>query len=746
MATWAKGLDFKNSTNTKVIGGVGVYGTDKIANKIYIGLGADPWNGKGVEITESALTFKGNKVYHQGNKPTASEIGAAEVSHKHGLLNNDFSCFIPSTGTDNGWSMINSSYNGFLLKSIRTQQHTPSWILGDYAAGVAFGGADTKGVLSLAYKVPHIRFAGGNGTGPVWWMGLTGGNGKTYNFDSFNAASATILQNSRYLKIGNSAKQFNGSSDINWSLSEIGAASSSHSHDNYVSGSGLNGSTTVSDANNIWKSGFYDLIRGANVPFGDWIWLLNVAHGSNSPGYRYGLQIAAQNGTSNFAMRTTDATGTGNWRTLWHTGNFDPNSKSNSNHTHTDKASLGANVSFHTVHASSNGQGDNFAIGDDCWLGDINEYATVKLQAQDGSGKGFLRFGNGGRIGYNGRTALEFYGDSWFDNIAASAVDATILRISNSHGTPNFYNGGYDGATWGASNIHLNCWYGFGIHAYDNKPRIVFNARTGDIGATGNIYIQDGHSEGRISGFEPNRGNGRSRIAQGTDYGSLRIELFNGHEAVGEYVFEQGSFWTKNYAPLGNASFRWGQVYSTSGSISTSDSRLKENIKPISKNNERILNDDDNIPTSYDFYNYIKESFTYTFNYKREYTEDTQTWLGVLADEIPDNIFDKIGTWSKTDEEYQEQLKEKQEAMEILEGIPQPLYDNDNEEYDFGNKIVEGTRLTFRELKQKAHEKIEKPVRMINSSAQIAMLQEVLAVALNKIEMLEGILKEKGLY
>ena len=35
---------------------------------------------------------------------------------------------------------------------------------------------------------------------------------------------------------------------------------------------------------------------------------------------------------------------------------------------------------------------------------------------------------------------------------------------------------------------------------------------------------------------------------------------------------------------------------------------------------------------------------------------------------------------------------------------------------------------------------------MLNSSSQIAMLQEVFSIALNKIEVLENILKENGLY
>lgn len=129
-----------------------------------------------------------------------SEIGAAPVSHSHnyaatshnhGLLHDNFTASLANTNTDNGWSMINSSYNGFILKSIRAQESAPSWILGDYSAGVAFGGADTKGVLSVAYHGPIVRFAGGNGTKPVWNFSLTGTSGKTYNMDSFANSSHT---------------------------------------------------------------------------------------------------------------------------------------------------------------------------------------------------------------------------------------------------------------------------------------------------------------------------------------------------------------------------------------------------------------------------------------------------------------------------------------------------------------------------------------------------------------------------
>lgn len=118
---------------------------------------------------------------------TPGSIGAADVNHTHGLLHSNLTVTLDNTTTDSGWSMINSSYNGFLLKSIRTQGSAPNWIENNYAAGICFGGADTKGVVSVAYGIPYIKFAGGNGSKPVWWIRLSGISGVTYNLANFNA-------------------------------------------------------------------------------------------------------------------------------------------------------------------------------------------------------------------------------------------------------------------------------------------------------------------------------------------------------------------------------------------------------------------------------------------------------------------------------------------------------------------------------------------------------------------------------
>ena len=109
----------------------------------------------------------------------------AVPAHKHGLVHSDL-CVSLVAGADTDFSAINSPYYGFVLKSIRTNgTNECPWLIGRYSSGIAFGGADTKGVLSLYYNSPLVKFAGGNGTKPVWWLGLTGAKDTVYDLSKF---------------------------------------------------------------------------------------------------------------------------------------------------------------------------------------------------------------------------------------------------------------------------------------------------------------------------------------------------------------------------------------------------------------------------------------------------------------------------------------------------------------------------------------------------------------------------------
>ena len=65
------------------------------------------------------------------------------------------------------WNDILGTNNGSgVLVSIRDEGNTNT--LGNFAAAIAFGGGDTKGVLNVAYSDHTARVIGGNGSSPVW--------------------------------------------------------------------------------------------------------------------------------------------------------------------------------------------------------------------------------------------------------------------------------------------------------------------------------------------------------------------------------------------------------------------------------------------------------------------------------------------------------------------------------------------------------------------------------------------------
>lgn len=67
------------------------------------------------------------------------------------------------------WNTIFGVPNGNnVLSSLRVNGTAPGPLLNNFSAGVGFGGADTKGVLTVAYSDHQARISGGNGSAPVW--------------------------------------------------------------------------------------------------------------------------------------------------------------------------------------------------------------------------------------------------------------------------------------------------------------------------------------------------------------------------------------------------------------------------------------------------------------------------------------------------------------------------------------------------------------------------------------------------
>ena len=102
------------------------------------------------------------------------------------------------------------------------------------------------------------------------------------NSVSGNAGSADKLSTARTLTIGNAAKQFDGSADVSWSLTEIGAAAASHTHAEYVN---QNAFATVT-------------VNGTNVVAADTQDALNIAAGSN-------ITLSADNNSKTVTINAT---------------------------------------------------------------------------------------------------------------------------------------------------------------------------------------------------------------------------------------------------------------------------------------------------------------------------------------------------------------------------------------------------------------------------------------------------------
>ena len=113
-------------------------------------------------------------------------------NHNHGTADPNFTCFL-TDNTSAGFSALhdNGATTGFFLKTIRGQYTAPGWFEGDYASGIAFGGADTHAVISCRYNFPRVTFAGGNGTEPNWWMRLAGTSCHSYDLNDFITTSGT---------------------------------------------------------------------------------------------------------------------------------------------------------------------------------------------------------------------------------------------------------------------------------------------------------------------------------------------------------------------------------------------------------------------------------------------------------------------------------------------------------------------------------------------------------------------------
>ena len=158
---------------------------------------------------------------------------------------------------------------------------------------------------------PNLTLAGGtlvgNLTGTTFIGALTG-----------NATSATKLAASKNFTIGNTAKAFDGSINVAWTLAEIGAAPDTHTHTQYLDKSYLNGKV-LANANTITEGTQTNYLQGTNKPTGSQEGsLLSLSFDAS-----WATQLYGDWRTNEWYVRTqNNGSWAGGWKKLWHEGNL----------------------------------------------------------------------------------------------------------------------------------------------------------------------------------------------------------------------------------------------------------------------------------------------------------------------------------------------------------------------------------------------------------------------------------------
>lgn len=216
-----------------------------------------------------------NESKHAANADTAANANklASESGSNYLFINTE----------EDNWSAIGQN-PGNWLKSIRTDVSAPPYSIGNYSTAIAFGGRDTKGIITHAYNSPDVKFAGGSGSTAGWKFTIHGGaNNEFYDLNNFptktgngasgtwginisgNAASATTAGNV-------SGKIYYSPYSPSAATDKLFAVKQAHAGDDNVPNNGLVIQTGPTGAN--YNGKLYITDNG-----GDGVWIGGVAAG-----------------------------------------------------------------------------------------------------------------------------------------------------------------------------------------------------------------------------------------------------------------------------------------------------------------------------------------------------------------------------------------------------------------------------------------------------------------------------------
>ena len=163
-------------------------------------------------------------------------------------------------------------------------------------------------------------------------------------------------------------------------------------------------------------------------------------------------------------------------------------------------ATFSGTVTANQFISTNNGNGTNYRIGDDVWIGDINIANTFRVQGVQDSSQGYITFGsNNTQLGRSGTGALTWGGDASFTGnvsigVYASANTGSLLLNGSTANRQSVLK-----CTNGNLHIDADSTYVTYINYYTGSGGITFGNGAGAasgaaVSSTGIIYATGGNS------------------------------------------------------------------------------------------------------------------------------------------------------------------------------------------------------------------------------------------------------------
>ena len=405
-----------------------------------------------------------------------------------------------------------------------------------------------------------------------------------------NSGTATKLATARNITVGNKSNSFDGSSAISFSLSDIGAAPSSHSHNVLDSVDTRNDNEAPSSYNlfGIKPEFKYAEVVGISNSGGNYVGLLTYQQWRDVTNWSGGkaTQLAfADNG--NMYLRKGNGSGWDSWRTMLSSSNYSGYALPLTGGTLSGRLHADGKISVKARGGSwiDTVNFDNVAIANNTEPGSEGAYYPFLAARTDGghtmslgsnyTGFGFYGFKNGRtENGVDIQLSLDvanhtMYTNAWstFDNgmDVTGELNASLFRPKYAVGAQNCYIGGGNGdsASWDSHNMVIRSHWGIGFRDYQNICNIVFDTRNGNISSKGDIYSAKQFlsetglytngtvtSAGTITAYSDLVCNGRAWINNATLSGMF----------IGEHKFSMDGAWGDPWEGIGCAIKAHGHI------------------------------------------------------------------------------------------------------------------------------------------------------------------------------------------